>query len=383
MSFKKTKMNEKTNIEEVEFSTVRDVVCEWILQMDNVDKDLRDEIENISNYQVERICGGLSNILYRVRLNMKVLNNIKLPNLQQGVAVRFYSGVGENDSSLNIFVDHNNEERIRSYLSRYGLCKKILYRFNRGQIEEWTEGRCITLDEMKNDTISNKIAENLGRLHSIKLESIVNNDHNNSQLWDRIWFWYNILMSKIELVKSIVDLNALKSRMNQIQLCNQSVSSKCVISHCDLLNGNIIISSNSNNIHFIDYEYSCIAERAFDLANHFCEMAGFQCDYSKLPDTEFRYKFYHTYLTFAVSSKLQPEANQHLQHDTMKQLDQEVQSFMSTSHLFWGLWSLLKHIHYQFHIKTSPPHDYRNYASLRLAQLKYLHKYSSLSSDQE
>ena len=33
----------------------------------------------------------------------------------------------------------------------------------------------------------------------------------------------------------------------------------------------------------IDFEYSCYGPRGFDLANHFVEYAGFDCDWSLLP----------------------------------------------------------------------------------------------------
>ena len=34
----------------------------------------------------------------------------------------------------------------------------------------------------------------------------------------------------------------------------------------------------------IDFEYAFYNYRAFDIANHFCEYAGFECDYSRWDD---------------------------------------------------------------------------------------------------
>jgi hypothetical protein len=47
----------------------------------------------------------------------------------------------------------------------------------------------------------------------------------------------------------------------------------------------------------IDFEYSCYGPRAFDLANHFIEHAGFSCDWSSLPGPEQRRAFYAAYLS--------------------------------------------------------------------------------------
>jgi ethanolamine kinase len=60
----------------------------------------------------------------------------------------------------------------------------------------------------------------------------------------------------------------------------------------------VIIPSSppSSPVHFIDYEYAVPCPPAFDLANHFSEWAGFDCDYTLLPTRQIRREFIREYL---------------------------------------------------------------------------------------
>lgn len=65
-----------------------------------------------------------------------------------------------------------------------------------------------------------------------------------------------------------------------------------VVRHCDLLCANVILpardpaaehaDSVNDEVHFIDHEYAVPCPAAFDLANHFSEWGGFECDYNLL-----------------------------------------------------------------------------------------------------
>ena len=83
------------------------------------------------------------------------------------------------------------------------------------------------------------------------------------------------------------------------------------------------------------------------MANFFCEFAGFECDYSLLPDKTTREVFYEIYLSAG---------------DTVEQLEKEVEVFYIATHLFWGIWSVLQS-------KFSPiEFDFLDYARMRLRQ---------------
>ncbi|CAM9583071.1 unnamed protein product [Phaeothamnion confervicola] len=54
-----------------------------------------------------------------------------------------------------------------------------------------------------------------------------------------------------------------------------------VFGHQDLLAGNIIYGEGWDRVQIIDFEYGGYNYRGFDIANHFCEHAGFDSDYDK------------------------------------------------------------------------------------------------------
>ena len=57
-----------------------------------------------------------------------------------------------------------------------------------------------------------------------------------------------------------------------------------------------VVDTSRVPLTLIDYEYSCYGPRGFDLANHFVEYAGFDCDWSLLPAVEQRRAFFAAYL---------------------------------------------------------------------------------------
>lgn len=84
-------------------------------------------------------------------------------------------------------------------------------------------------------------------------------------------------------------------------------------------------------VKFIDCEYAGVNPRGFDLANHFCEWAGLECNYAEwLPDESQRRTFYHAYLN---SNSIAAEEDQ---------LEAEWLDFEPLPHLLWTLWSLLQ-----------------------------------------
>ncbi|EON61369.1 hypothetical protein W97_00583 [Coniosporium apollinis CBS 100218] len=151
-----------------------------------------------------------------------------------------------------------------------------------------------------------------------------------------------------------------------------------VFAHCDLLSGNVIIepttspesssaslSSQQTNgsddaptpVSFIDYEYATPAPAAFDLANHFAEWGGFDCDFSVLPTRSQRRDFLQAYLV---------SFNQHLdrpyREEELEQLFQDVDAFRGVPGFYWGIWALIQATisHIDF--------DYASYAEVRLGE---------------
>lgn len=95
-----------------------------------------------------------------------------------------------------------------------------------------------------------------------------------------------------------------------------------VFSHCDLLSANVILEprkaptdsvaegGNDVVVDFIDYEYATPAPAAFDIANHFAEWGGYDCDYNMLPTRAVRRDFLQEYVaSYEQYAKNQIDAN--------------------------------------------------------------------------
>lgn len=113
-------------------------------------------------------------------------------------------------------------------------------------------------------------------------------------------------------------------------------------------------------ITIIDYEYANYNPVAYDIANHFCEMAAdyhtetpHVLDYSRYPSLEERQKFVGVYLSEADNQPSDSEVRKFLQ---------EVDKYTLASHLVWGLWGLISE-----HVNKIN-FDYKEYARQRFQQ---------------
>ncbi|KAF4637450.1 hypothetical protein G7Y89_g656 [Cudoniella acicularis] len=143
-----------------------------------------------------------------------------------------------------------------------------------------------------------------------------------------------------------------------------------VFAHCDLLSGNVIIQprpaghlqANAPEIvSFIDYEYATPSPAAFDIANHFAEWGGFDCEHHLLPTKAQRLDFireyirgYFTYLA-TENSPIDEEAEVH-------RLFEEVDMFRGIPGFYWGIWALIQATISQIDF------DYASYAEIRLGE---------------
>ena len=176
-----------------------------------------------------------------------------------------------------------------------------------------------------------------------------------------------------------------------------------VFAHCDLLSGNIIVlpserskstsdrdednhaeggrsavrdtslrnhhtNDDVETVSFIDYEYATPSPAAFDIANHFAEWVGFDCDYSKLPTVSQRRAFVNEYIrTYfeLTSDQLPSQANskpsEALACEAQRLFD-EVDLFRGLPGFYWGIWALIQATISEIDF------DYSSYAKLRLGE---------------
>lgn len=91
-------------------------------------------------------------------------------------------------------------------------------------------------------------------------------------------------------------------------------------------------------VHFIDYEYAAPCPPAFDLANHFSEWGGFDCDYNMLPTRSTRRAFIEEYLQSFAKYK----SNKHVTKAEVEEMMAEVDRFRGLPGFYWGIWALVQ-----------------------------------------
>ncbi len=127
-----------------------------------------------------------------------------------------------------------------------------------------------------------------------------------------------------------------------------------VLAHNDLLSGNVLFSEAEGAVRFVDYEYGACSYAAFDVANHFCEYAGFDSDFELgFPTRAVRDDFIDAYLGPGAAAS------------DVAAFSDIVEFFVLPDHLFWGTWAVVQ-------ARWSPiDFDFMEYARLRLAGFDY------------
>ncbi|KAF7457202.1 putative ethanolamine kinase [Cryptosporidium felis] len=381
-----------------------------------------------------QLTGGLSNILVKVTIDIdsfcEEMKRANRNNLTPNLKVRFYS------EERGIFVNDKRESLIRSLLSEVGIGKPVLHYFEGGQVEEFIEGRTLEVEDLRQRPVYVQIAKKIASLHSIRVTDEITNcilqeynascEPTNKNTSDSFIQPISILWPTLEnwLVRSEavckansdaessknVNFGKLRKLINKLKnsLYSETLSDltcSIVISHCDLLPGNIV-ELCCGNYDFIDYEFSGTMECVFDIGNHLCEWAGFLCNWEYLPNNETITDFVKAYIAslsrnaqenndlrlhMGKSSVEKPESfrvnleelennikllNHNLKLSDGSVLDEitlinsfvrSVKICMIISNIFWGLWAICKS---DFGFINSNHHfDYRSYGYKKLESI--------------
>ena len=198
--------------------------------------------------------------------------------------------------------------------------------------------------------------------------------------------------------RKIIGEGKCKHREDLMRALGSELAYQSVFCHNDLLSGNCLYQLNKSispdrnpgDITIIDYEYGGYNFRAFDIANHFNEYAGF--DFSKIPEKfpkrDARHKFICEYLNHTLNldnfhdvngTILPKDAYQKLadvygldiggshedQRLIIESFDEVVLIFTLLSHLLWGSWSSCQAG------MSSIDFDFLEYAKLRFEFFHY------------
>ncbi|XP_047971434.1 probable choline kinase 2 isoform X1 [Salvia hispanica] len=284
--------------------------------------------------QVHPLQGAMTNEVYQIKWIRSASSPEMPPPRSKKVLVRIYG------QGVDVFFDRDSEIRTFEFVSKQGHGPRLLGRFANGRVEEFIHARTLSAPDLRDPEISGIIASKMKEFHGLNMPG-----SKNVVLWDRMRKWVKEAKrvsspqeaKEFRLEDVEAEILALEKKLhtnNGIGFC-----------HNDLQYGNIMVDEETKSITIIDYEYASYNPIAFDIANHFCEMAAnyhtetpHVLDYSKYPGVQERERFLHVYLATSVpelSSGKKPGDTE------VKQLAQEVEKYTLASHLVWALWGLI------------------------------------------
>ncbi|KAK5655037.1 hypothetical protein OQA88_6796 [Cercophora sp. LCS_1] len=351
--------------------------------------------EPCSNVEFVRFTDGITNTL------LKAVN--KKPGLskdevdKEAILLRAYG------NGTDLIIDRHRETQNHELLMKYGLAPELLARFENGMMYRFIQGTVTQPEDLRKPVIFKAVARRLAQWHAVvpcipgrtghsRKNSRVDVGHGSElgdaefqqaldqvapgkpppNVWTVMQKWIFALPTDTEEQRARqaelqTELKRLVSELSQRPGLGQN---GLVFAHCDLLSGNVIVLPKSQvangdktteTVTFIDYEYATPSPAAFDIANHFAEWGGFDCDFSVLPTRAQRQEFITDYVN-AYFSLLPNKPDSVDEAVEVKKLMEEVDHFRGVPGFYWGIWALIQATISEIDF------DYASYAETRLGE---------------
>ncbi|KAF9166629.1 Ethanolamine kinase [Actinomortierella ambigua] len=236
-----------------------------------------------------------------------------------------------------VIIDRKQEIMNMVILSTLGLCPPLYGRFKNGLAYGCIPGDVFKVADMREPHKMRLVAKKLATWHA----SVTIPGERTSKLFPTIRKWIHEVPETYskpaiqQVFADNFDMKQLHQELDTLETHLLKLKSPVVFCHNDLLYGNLIYDSSKDDVFFIDYEYGSYSYRAFDIANHFNEWCGFECEYENYPCKEVQMEWLSTYLSAG-----QPEYE--VKPEDVEQLYREVNKFALASHFYWGVWALVQ-----------------------------------------
>ena len=300
--------------------------------------------------EVSPVRGGITNALFKVARKTRTMTRRGEDDdasVARVVVVRVFG------KGTDRFITHRKVQGETSHvLNEHGFGAKVLGVFTNGLVEEFIEAESVAPEDLASGgALLRRVAAQMRRLHKevapdlaprvFRREMKVSRQH---AIWDTLHLWFDLAygvandpnMFKSDPRKRAV-LNELKIDDDARRLLFDVVRGRCdrvdsqtVYCHNDIHAGNFLLNKQTDNLTLIDYEYADYGPRAFDMANLFCEFAGFECNYDQFPTAKLRREFYIAYLPSSASDA------------DVDGLEAEVAAWTPVTHVFWALWAVIQ-----------------------------------------
>ncbi|KAI9891424.1 MAG: hypothetical protein M1814_002743 [Vezdaea aestivalis] len=335
-----------------------------------------------------RFTDGITNTLLKAVKNVPGLTETQLDD--EAILLRAYG------NKTDVLIDRDREASSHLLLAQFELAPPLLARFKNGLLYNFVQGWVTTSTHLQKPKIWRAVATHLGEWHAVlpvvstKQKRLSNgaphltartgqcdtvrvlSGKTSPNIWTVMQKWSLALPASSESERQRND--DLRRELDQIITAFASRpglgKNGLVLGHCDLLSANVIVHpkhpgrSDGNKkdtdevVSFIDYEYATPAPAAFDIANHFAEWAGYECDFNALPTRSERRDFLQHYLR-SYASHVEGDFSQ---TEQLQELCDQVDAFRGIPGFYWGIWALI-----QASISRID-FDYANYAQVRLGE---------------
>ncbi|PKA47070.1 ethanolamine kinase [Apostasia shenzhenica] len=296
-----------------------------------------------SQFSIETVAGGITNLLLKVTVK-------DASGIDASLTVRLYG------PNTDLVIDRKRELQALPHLSAAGFGARLLGLFSNGMVQSFINARTLENDDMWKPRIAAEIARQLREFHQVDVPG-----SREPQLWNDSFKF----LKKAETLEfddkkqqakyKTISFNEIHEEINALKDLTDRLGAPVVFAHNDLLAGNLMMN-DQEKLYIIDFEYGSYSYRGYDIANHFNEYAGYDCNYSLYPDKDAQYHFFRNYL--------EPERPQEVPEKKLQALYIETNTFRLASHLYWALWSLIQ-------AKVSPIiFDYLSYFFLRYNEYK-------------
>ncbi|THW18370.1 kinase-like protein [Aureobasidium pullulans] len=293
----------------------------------------------------------------------------------------------------DVLIDRERETRSHSLLAGRGLAPPLFARFENGLLYKYIAGDVCSPEDLRRPDVYRAVARRLGQWHSTlpiaaisslqtlqdqndvsdasQIEQHVDKAGNvrpKPSLWTVMQEWIHALPVATQKEKDRKDMlqTELTHLSHELGSTPGLDGYDYIFAHCDLLSGNVIVHPGQREggkgltVSFIDYEYATPAPAAFDIANHFAEWGGFDCDYTVLPTRSQRADFITQYL--ASYRNFAPVSDSETMEREKQQLIDQVDTFRGLPGFYWGIWALIQATISQIDF------DYASYAEIRLGE---------------
>ncbi|OQR95728.1 choline/ethanolamine kinase [Achlya hypogyna] len=214
------------------------------------------------------------------------------------------------------------------------------------------DGATCTAADLRDPEISVKIAKKFRQFHDVQVDM-----DRSPRILKNIRKLYADAQTKCTAAGIAVDFAAFGADIDALTALLATVESPVVFCHNDLQYGNVMVSSKTNDVVFIDFEYSHYNPRGYDLGNHFSEWcynyhgdAPHVGDFDKYPTVAEQRAFCAAYLETDGAT---PEA--------VEALRREANAYALATHLFWSLWGFIQAT------QSTIDFDFTSYATCRWA----------------